>query len=163
MTTWSWQAVFYICGAVGFIWAILWFLTYRNFPEQHPFVNETELEHIRGRDAAGNKLILEPIFEADFQPGSFGYRPKRTAHAAVNRVAEAIVRRKTRVIDCDLRAYFDNGLDFRRASVVIFSRDPQQGGKNDLFAFRLDRILIACSTALRSRADAFARIISLRV
>jgi hypothetical protein len=109
------------------------------------------------------KLILEPIFEADFQPGSFGYRPKRTAHAAVNRVAEAIVRRKTRVIDCDLRAYFDNGLDFRRASVVIFSRDPQQGGKNDLFAFRLDRILIACSTALRSRADAFARIISLRV
>src|SRR6185295_4251300 len=54
------------------------------------------------------KLILEPIFEADFQPGSFGYRPKRTAHAAVNRVAEAIVRHKTRVIDCDLRAYFDN-------------------------------------------------------
>jgi RNA-directed DNA polymerase len=54
------------------------------------------------------KLILEPIFEADFQPGSFGYRPKRTAHAAVNRVAEAIVRYKTRVIDLDLRAYFDN-------------------------------------------------------
>lgn len=54
------------------------------------------------------KLILEPIFEADFQPGSFGYRPKRTAHAAVNRVADAIVRYKTRVIDLDLRAYFDN-------------------------------------------------------
>jgi len=54
MTTWSWQAVFYICGAVGLIWAILWFLTYRNFPEQHPLVNETELEHIRGRDATGN-------------------------------------------------------------------------------------------------------------
>jgi RNA-directed DNA polymerase len=53
------------------------------------------------------KLILEPIFEADFQPGSFGYRPKRTAHAAVNRVAAAIVRHKTRVIDCDLRAYLD--------------------------------------------------------
>jgi RNA-directed DNA polymerase len=54
------------------------------------------------------KLILEPIFEADFQPGSFGYRPKRTAHAAVNLVAEAIVRHKTCVIDLDLRAYFDN-------------------------------------------------------
>ena len=40
--------------------------------------------------------------------GSFGYRPKRTAHAAVHRVAEAIVRRKTRIIDLDLRAYFDN-------------------------------------------------------
>ena len=31
-----------------------------------------------------------PIFEADFQPGSYGYRPKRLAHAAVERVAEAI-------------------------------------------------------------------------
>src|SRR5882757_1954086 len=54
------------------------------------------------------KLILEPVFEADFQPGSFGYRPKRTAHDAIKRVAEAIVRRKTRVLDFDLRAYFDN-------------------------------------------------------
>lgn len=54
------------------------------------------------------KLILEPIFEADFQPGSYGYRPKRTAHGAVARVAEAIVKYKTRIIDIDLRAYFDN-------------------------------------------------------
>ncbi len=64
---------------------------------------------IRDRVVQGAlKLILEPIFEADFQPGSYGYRPKRTAHAAVNRVARAIVRYKTRVIDIDLRAYFDN-------------------------------------------------------
>jgi RNA-directed DNA polymerase len=54
------------------------------------------------------KLILEPIFEADFQSGSYGYRPKRTAHEAINRVAEAIVYHKTRVTDIDLRAYFDN-------------------------------------------------------
>ena len=54
------------------------------------------------------KLILEPVFEADFQPGSFGYRPKRTAHDAIERVAEAIVQRKTRILDFDLRAYFDN-------------------------------------------------------
>ena len=54
------------------------------------------------------KLILEPIFEADFQEGSYGYRPKRTAHAAVNRVAKAVVHNKTRVIDVDLEAYFDN-------------------------------------------------------
>ena len=54
------------------------------------------------------KLILEPIFEADFQSGSYGYRPKRTAHEAVNRVAHAIVEEKTRIIDIDLSAYFDN-------------------------------------------------------
>ncbi len=64
---------------------------------------------IRDRVVQGAlKLILEPIFEADFQPGSYGYRPKRTAHQAVNRVAQAIVSGKTRVIDLDLRAYFDN-------------------------------------------------------
>jgi RNA-directed DNA polymerase len=64
---------------------------------------------IRDRVVQGAlKLILEPIFEADFQPGSYGYRPKRTAHQAVIRVAQAIVSRKTRVIDLDLRAYFDN-------------------------------------------------------
>ena len=64
---------------------------------------------IRDRVVQGAlKLILEPIFEADFQPGSYGYRPKRSAHAAVERVAEAIVSWKTRVIDVDLQAYFDN-------------------------------------------------------
>lgn len=54
------------------------------------------------------KLILEPIFEADFQPGSFGYRPKRGAHDAVQQVAQAIVQSKTYVIDVDLRSFFDN-------------------------------------------------------
>src|SRR5216683_3092253 len=64
---------------------------------------------IRDRVVQGAlKLILEPIFEADFQPGSFGYRPRRTAHAAVKLVADAIVRHKTHIIDLDLRAYFDN-------------------------------------------------------
>ena len=64
---------------------------------------------IRDRVVQGAvKLILEPIFEADFQPGSYGYRPKRSAPDAVQRVAQAIVVHKTRVIDVDLRAYFDN-------------------------------------------------------
>jgi len=64
---------------------------------------------IRDRVVQGAlKLVLEPIFEADFQSGSYGYRPKRTAHAAVQRVAEAIVKGKTRIIDLDLRAYFDS-------------------------------------------------------
>ena len=64
---------------------------------------------IRDRVVQGAlKLLLEPIFEADFQPGTFGYRPKRTAHEAVRRVSTAIVHYKTRVIDVDLRSYFDN-------------------------------------------------------
>jgi hypothetical protein len=55
---------------------------------------------IRDRVVQGAlKLILEPIFEADFQPGSYGYRPKRSAHDAIRKVAHEIRYRKTRVID----------------------------------------------------------------
>jgi RNA-directed DNA polymerase len=53
------------------------------------------------------KLILEPIFEAEFQPGSYGYRPKKSAHAAIQRVKQAILEGKTYVIDFDLQSYFD--------------------------------------------------------
>lgn len=63
---------------------------------------------IRDRVVQGAlKLILEPIFDADFQPGSFGYRPKRNPHEAVEKVTKAIIERKTRVIDVDLKSYFD--------------------------------------------------------
>jgi RNA-directed DNA polymerase len=63
---------------------------------------------IRDRVVQGAlKLILEPIFEADFQSGSYGYRPKRTAQEAVLQVDKAIMEGKTRVIDLDLRAYLD--------------------------------------------------------
>ena len=65
-------------------------------------VRVLSLPTIRDRVVPGAfKLILEPSFEADFQPGSYGYRPKRSAHDAVLRVAEAIVQDKTRVIDVE--------------------------------------------------------------
>jgi RNA-directed DNA polymerase len=55
---------------------------------------------IRDRVVQGAlKLILEPIFEADFQSGSYGYRPQRTAQEAVLRVDHAIWEEKTRIID----------------------------------------------------------------
>jgi len=54
------------------------------------------------------KLILEAIFEADFHPSSFAYRPKRTAHQALDRVVHGLVQGLTRVIDVDLKSYFDN-------------------------------------------------------
>ena len=81
----------------------------QEIPKDGGKVRVLSIPAIRDRVVQGAlKLILEPVFEADFQPGSFGYRPKRTAHGAVKRVAEAIVQRKTRVLDFDLRAYFDN-------------------------------------------------------
>ena len=81
----------------------------QEIPKDGGKVRILSIPAIRDRVAQGAlKLILEPIFEADFQPGSFGYRPNRTAHEAVTRVSEAIVCQKTRIIDIDLRSYFDN-------------------------------------------------------
>ena len=81
----------------------------KEIPKDGGKVRVLSIPSIRDRVVQGAlKLILEPIFEADFQPGSYGYRIKRTAHKAVYRVAQAIDQRKTRVIDLDLRAYFDN-------------------------------------------------------
>ena len=64
---------------------------------------------IRDRVVQGAlKLILEPIFEADFQEGSFGYRPQRKAQDAAKRVGKAANGGRTQVIDVDLKSYFDN-------------------------------------------------------
>ena len=71
-------------------------------------VRTLSIPSIRDRVVQGAlKLIMEPVFEGDFQPGSYGYRPRRTAHAALVRVAEAIALGKTHVIDLDLKSYFD--------------------------------------------------------
>ena len=53
------------------------------------------------------KLLLEPIFEADFDPNAYGYRPKRSAQDAIQRVHELLCAGNTDVVDADLSKYFD--------------------------------------------------------
>ena len=53
------------------------------------------------------KLVLEPIFEADFEDNVYGYRPVRGAVDAVKEVHRLICRRYTDVVDADLSRYFD--------------------------------------------------------
>ena len=79
-------------------------------PKDGGKVRVLSIPAIRDRVVQGAlKLILEPIFEADFQAGSFGYRPKRTAHEAVQRVARGDCRGQDATsLIIDLRAYFDN-------------------------------------------------------
>lgn len=72
----------------------------KEIPKTNGKVRVLGIPTIRDRVVQGAlKLILEPIFEADFQEGSYGYRPGRTAHEAVHRVAKAVVHNKTQVID----------------------------------------------------------------
>ncbi len=80
----------------------------REIPKEGGKVRTLGIPSIRDRVVQGAlKLILEPIFESDFQDGSYGYRPRRTAHQAVARVSEAILLGLTHVIDLDLKSYFD--------------------------------------------------------
>ena len=53
------------------------------------------------------KLLLEPIFEADFDPNAYGYRPKRSAQDAVQKVHKLLCAGYTDVVDADLSKYFD--------------------------------------------------------
>jgi group II intron reverse transcriptase/maturase len=53
------------------------------------------------------KLVIEPIFEADFCDNSYGFRPKKSAHDAADDIARALYKGHTQVIDADLSKYFD--------------------------------------------------------
>jgi RNA-directed DNA polymerase len=53
------------------------------------------------------KLVIEPIFEADFCDSSYGFRPKRSAHDAVDAVVAALQTGHTEVIDADIAKCFD--------------------------------------------------------
>jgi group II intron reverse transcriptase/maturase len=53
------------------------------------------------------KLVIEPVFEADFCESSYGFRPKRSAHQAVDAISKALVTGHCQVVDADLSKYFD--------------------------------------------------------
>ena len=53
------------------------------------------------------KLILEPIFEADFLDTSYGFRPKRSAHQALDAIKAQLQQGRNAIYDADLKAYFD--------------------------------------------------------
>jgi sugar phosphate permease len=58
----SWRWAFVICGAVGLLWSLWWMLSYRNLPEDHPMVNRSELETIRGLGPNG-QINAPPVTE----------------------------------------------------------------------------------------------------
>lgn len=79
-----------------------------NIPKPGGKMRGLKIPAIRDRVVQGAvRLILEPIFEEDFQPGSYGYRPGRSAHQALERVQVGLQKRLHQVIDLDLASYFD--------------------------------------------------------
>lgn len=79
-----------------------------NIPKDRGKVRTLQIPCIRDRVVQGAlRLILEAIFEADFCPNSYGYRPKRSPHQALAEVRRSVMRRMSNVIDVDLSRYFD--------------------------------------------------------
>ncbi len=71
-------------------------------------VRTLQIPCIRDRVVQGAlKLILESIFEADFCPNSYGYRPSRSPHRALAEVRRSVMRRMSTVIDVDLSSYLE--------------------------------------------------------
>lgn len=70
---------------------------------------------------AAAKIVLEPIFEADFSPASFGFRPKRSAHGALGAVRAAVHQGRLWVLDADIKACFDN-IDHQALMALIERR-----------------------------------------
>jgi len=69
---------------------------------------ETTVPTIRDRVAqTAAKLILEPIWEADLEPNAYGYRPRKSAQDAIQKVDELLHRGYTNIVDADLSKYFD--------------------------------------------------------
>lgn len=77
-------------------------------PKESGKVRILQIPCIRDRVVQGAlKLILEAIFEADFCPNSYGYRPKRSPHRALAEVRRSVLRRMSTIIEVDLSRYFD--------------------------------------------------------
>jgi group II intron reverse transcriptase/maturase len=66
-------------------------------------------------------LVLMPIWEADFHPRSYGFRPKRRAHQAIEEIQKAVWQGYVEIIDADLSKYFDT-IPHRRLMRVVARR-----------------------------------------
>src|SRR5271157_1267604 len=79
-----------------------------DIPKGNGKVRTLQIPCIRDRVVQGAlKLILEAIFEADFCPNSYGFRPRRSPHRALAEVRRSVLRRMSTVIEVDLSRYLD--------------------------------------------------------
>jgi len=79
----------------------------RAIPKDGGKVRILSIPTIRDRVVQGAiRLLLEPIFEADFSKHSYGARPGRSAHDAIREVRGAMIRKQHLVADVDLRSFF---------------------------------------------------------
>jgi RNA-directed DNA polymerase len=81
----------------------------RGIPKPEGGVRPLGIPTVRDRVAQqAAKLVLEPIFEADFLPVSFGYRPRRSATGALEVIRRSFIEGRTWAVELDIRSFFDS-------------------------------------------------------
>lgn len=67
------------------------------------------------------KIVIEPIFEADFKECSYGFRPKRSAHQALDRIRKDTAKKGWRIVDADIKGYF-NSINYEKLMLMVKQR-----------------------------------------
>ncbi len=99
----------------------------RGIPKPDGGVRPLGIPTVRDRVAQqAVKLVLEPIFEADFLPSSYGYRPKRSATEALECIRKSFIEGCAWVLELDIRSYFDS-IDHQRLLGYVQSRVSEEG------------------------------------
>ena len=94
----------------------------RGIPKPDGGIRPLGIPTVRDRVAQqAAKLVLEPIFEADFLPVSFGYRPKRSATGALEVIRRSFIEGRMWVAELDIRSFFD-ALDHDRLLAFVGER-----------------------------------------
>ena len=94
----------------------------RGIPKPDGGVRPLGIPTVRDRVAQqAARLVLEPIFEADFSPCSFGFRPRRSATDALETIRKAYPRGFTHVVDADIRDFFSS-IDHERLLAMVAER-----------------------------------------
>jgi len=94
----------------------------RNIPKGEGKLRPLGIPTVRDRVVQmATKLVIEPLFEADFLPCSYGFRPKKSATQALEAIREAGNRGHNIVVDADIKAYFDS-IDHKKLLARVAER-----------------------------------------